>query len=62
MLRSVLWIKSKTKKSSVMGDRYDISVDIGEGKDFAVLHLIEYKDGEIGCDYIISNVKCYERM
>lgn len=34
MLRSVLWIKSKTKKSSVMEDRYDISVDIGEGKDY----------------------------
>jgi hypothetical protein len=30
-----------------MEDRYDISVDIGEGSDFAVLHLIEYKNGEI---------------
>lgn len=30
-----------------MGDRYDISVDIGEGSDFAVLHLIEYKNGKI---------------
>ena len=39
-----------------------VGVDIGEGRDFAVLHLIEYKNGEIGCNYIISNVKCYERM
>jgi hypothetical protein len=45
-----------------MEDRYDISVDIGDGKDFTVLHHIEYKNGEIGCNYIISNVKCYERM
>ena len=30
-----------------MEDRYDISVDIGEGKDFAVLHLIEYNFGKI---------------
>lgn len=30
-----------------MEDRYDIGVDIGEGSDFAVLHLIGYKDGEI---------------
>ena len=30
-----------------MEDRYDISVDIGEDSDFAVLHLIEYKNGEI---------------
>ena len=29
-----------------MEDRYDISVDIGDGKDFTVLHLIEYKNGE----------------
>lgn len=41
MLRSVLWIKSKTKKSSVMEDRYDISVDIGEGKDYSVTTLFE---------------------
>ena len=39
-----------------------VGVDVGEGRDFAVLHLIEYKNGEIGCNYIISNVKCYERM
>lgn len=25
------------------------------------LHHIEYKNGEIGCNYIISNVKCYGR-
>jgi hypothetical protein len=42
-------------------DRYRIGVDIGEGSDFVVLYLIEYKDGEDGCNYIISNVKCYER-
>ena len=30
-----------------MEDRYDIRVDIGEGSDFTVLHLIEYKNGEI---------------
>lgn len=30
-----------------MEDRYDISVDIGEGKDFAVLHLIGYNSGKI---------------
>ena len=30
-----------------MGDRYNISVDIGEGSDFAVLHLIEYNFGKI---------------
>ena len=41
MLRSVLWIKSKTKKSSVMGDRYDISVDTGDGKDYSVATLFE---------------------
>lgn len=29
-----------------MGDRYDIGVDIGEGSDFAVLHLIGYKLGK----------------
>lgn len=34
MLRSVLWIKSKTKKSSDMEDRYDIGVDTAEGKDY----------------------------
>ena len=44
-----------------MEDRYDIGVDIGEGKDFTVLHLIEYKNGEMVRNYIISNVKCYER-
>lgn len=38
-----------------------VGVDVGEGSDFAVLHLIEYKNGEIWCNYIISNVKCYER-
>lgn len=32
-----------------MGDNLDIcGVDVGEGRDFAVLHLIEYKNGEIG--------------
>lgn len=30
-----------------MEDRYDICVDIGEGSDFAVLHLIEYNFGKI---------------
>lgn len=44
MLRSVLWIKSKTKKSSDMEDRYDIGVDIGEGKDYSVATL--FKDGK----------------
>lgn len=44
-----------------MEDRYDIRVDIGEGDDFTIQHFIEYKNGEIVCDYIISNVKCYER-
>ena len=44
MLRSVLWIKSKTKKSSVMGDRYDISVDIGEGKDWWYVHGLATHD------------------
>ena len=45
-----------------MVDDLDIvGVDTAEGKDFAVLHHIEYKNGEIGCNYIISNVKCYER-
>ena len=43
-----------------MEDRYDIRVDMGEGDDFAVLHLIECKTGGNGCNYIISNVKCYE--
>lgn len=42
-------------------ERYKIGIDIGEGNDFAVLYLIEYKSGEIGCNYIISNIKCYER-
>lgn len=41
MLRSVLWIKSKTKKSNVMEDRYDIGTDIGEGKDYSVVTLFE---------------------
>lgn len=49
-----------------MGDNLDIcGVDIGEGKDYGVevtLHLIEYKNGEILCNYIISNVKCYGRI
>jgi len=40
-----------------MEDRYDISVDIGKGKDFTVLHLIEYKNGNFESNYIISNVK-----
>lgn len=57
---------TKVKKLVVMGDRYDISVDIGDGKDYGVevtLYHIEYKNGEIGCNYIISNVKvCYERV
>lgn len=31
-----------------MGEDLDIvGVDVGEGSDFAVLHLIEYKNGEI---------------
>ena len=34
-----------------MEDRYDISVDIGEGSDFAALHHIEYKNGEI-CEIV----------
>ena len=29
------------------GDLVIVGVDIGDGKDFAVLHLIEYKNGEI---------------
>lgn len=45
-----------------MENRYDIGVDTAEGKDFTVLHLIEYKKGERVQIYIISNVKCYERM
>lgn len=40
-----------------MEDRYDMSVDIGEGSDFAVLHLVEYKNGELVRNCIISNVK-----
>ena len=39
-----------------------IGVDVGEGNDFTTLHLIEYKKGERVQNYIISNVKCYERM
>ena len=39
------------------GDLAIVGVDIGAGSDFAVLHLIEYKNGEFGCNYIISNVK-----
>jgi hypothetical protein len=26
------------------------------------LYLIECRNGEIVCNYIISNVKCYERV
>lgn len=29
-----------------MGDRYDIGLDIGEGKDWVELHLIGYKLGK----------------
>ena len=36
-----------------------VGIDIGESSDFAVLYLIEYKTGGNGCNYIISNVKCY---
>lgn len=44
------------------GDLCIVGVDVGEGKDFMVLHLIEYKNGEMVRKCIISNVKCYERM
>lgn len=43
-----------------MEDRYDISVDIGDGKDYGVevtLYHIEYKNGNFEGNYIISNVK-----
>lgn len=43
-------------------ERYRICVDIGDGSDFVVLHLIGYKNGEIGCNYIISNVGRKQRL
>lgn len=38
-----------------MEDRYDIGVDIGEDSDFAVLHLIGYKNGEI-CEIALYRI------
>ena len=39
-----------------------VGVDVGEGSGFTTLHLIEYKNGEIGCNYIISNVERKQRL
>lgn len=46
-----------------MGEDFGIvGVDVGEDDSFTVLHLIEYKNGEFGCNYIISNVERKQRL